>query len=72
MDRKIFNELKKNATTTRYTGLGEIDELDVDKFAELIVKECLSVVNQSILGTGDMADCALGSTMGDIKKHFGV
>lgn len=39
MNQRI-RELKKLASTTRYTGHGEIDELDTELFAKLIVREC--------------------------------
>jgi len=40
----------------------------IEKFAELIVKECLAVINQSN-GVGDDDVIKISR---DVKKHFGV
>ena len=43
MNERI-KELLKQATTTHYSGMGERDEVDQEKFAELIVLECVNAV----------------------------
>ena len=54
--------------------------IDLEKFAELIVRECISAVEQGLIENppeGDKSFCQ-GSVNGcelavsDIKKHFGV
>ena len=42
MNQRI-KELLKQATTTYISGMGERDEVDQEKFAELIVKECIGL-----------------------------
>ena len=64
MNERI-QELLKQATTTHYSGMGEKDEVDQEKFAELIVQECVHTVENR----GGMCG-ALSSNW--IKEHFGV
>lgn len=49
----------------------ERHELDPEKFAELIIKECLNFV-EPMPGSGDIDDLALEAAHNGIKKHFGV
>ena len=66
-------ELKKLATTTRYTGCGEIDELNLEKFAELIVEECIVIMNREIDEEESKEKNRTISDMMDLlEKHFGV
>ena len=66
MNERI-KELMKQASTTRVTGFGEIDTLDPEKFAELIVKECQEVVRWSIT-----MNSTIEQVPAFIKEHFGV
>lgn len=59
-------ELMKQASTTRVTGFGEIDTLDTEKFAELIIKECAELFP---LTSRPLSGGAIQSTL---KEHFGV
>ena len=43
----------------------------VKKFAELIVRECLTFV-EPMPGSGDIDDLALEAARDGIKEHFGV
>lgn len=58
---KRIKELLKQSTTTYLSGMGERDEVDQEKFAELIVRECAELVEYNSKGAGR-----------DIKEHFGV
>lgn len=73
MNQRI-RELKKQATTTRYTGHGEIDELDTELFAKLIVLWCAEIA--SSVGTNTMpTDFALDKCYeieSKIREYFGV
>lgn len=42
-----------------------------EKFAELIVRECLTFV-EPMPGSGDIDDLALEAAYNQIKEHFGV
>ena len=46
MNERI-KELLKQATTTYYSGMGERDEVDKEKFTKLIVQECMTIVSKS-------------------------
>jgi hypothetical protein len=52
----------------RLTAVAEMFEVELTKFAELIVKECLVVINQSN-GVGDDDVIRISK---DVEKHFGV
>jgi hypothetical protein len=60
-----IKELLKQATTTHYSGMGERDEVDQEKFAELIVRECCDVFVELRTRPADLA-------VKDVKKHFGL
>ena len=44
---------------------------EMEKFAELIVRECLTFV-EPMPGSGDIDDLALEAAREGIKEHFGV
>lgn len=48
-----------------------IGEPETEKFAELIVRECLTFV-EPMPGSGDIDDLALEAAHNSIKEHFGV
>ena len=52
-------------------GLMKWNEIRDAKFAELIVKECLTFV-EPMPGSGDIDDLALEAAYNQIKEHFGV
>lgn len=43
-----------------------------DKFAELLVQECLDVIERSHFGSGDEWDVAVLSVKEDVREHFEV
>ena len=53
------------------TSESNTDVLDPEKFAELIVRECLTFV-EPMPGSGDIDDLALEAAHNSIKEHFGV
>ena len=63
MNERI-KQLKEQATTYTWNGTDVTEELDEQKFAELIVKECASVALMS--NGNNLYVCEL------IKEHFGV
>jgi hypothetical protein len=70
MNERI-QKLAEQATTRVDAVLNEsmaYTYFDTEKFAELIVKECLVVINQSN-GVGDDDVIKISQ---DVKKHFGV
>ena len=42
------------------------------KFAELIVRECIGVVNKRYMGDNNREDFEVRRCAEDLKKHFGV
>ena len=43
-----------------------------EKFAELIVRECISTLNKSFMGDLNREDMEVRRCIEDVKKHFGV
>jgi hypothetical protein len=64
-----IKKLIKQSTTIRYSGPGEIEEFDKEKFAELIVKECAGIASEydapKMSGPGMII-------ANRIESHFGV
>ena len=71
MNERI-KEIIKQATTVEEHKWGvSYDKFDREKFAELIVKECLSIVEPTE-DSGDEWCVTLKETAQEIKEHFGV
>ena len=48
------------------------NNFDVEKFAELIVQECLGVLDKRFMGDLNREDREVRRCIADVKKHFGV
>jgi hypothetical protein len=70
---EIIKELIDRCTTHYNGGLGtEIEVFDKEKFAQLIVGECIKICSDVEADTEmDLSDGAL-VCMAEIKEHFGV
>ena len=71
MNKKI-SELLERATTVRYSGPGEIYEVDHELFAELIIEECCQALWTDACHMSDLAVEEFNSNSRKIKRHFGV
>ena len=76
---KRIKELAEQATKdkwklNRYMSDPVFDgcELDTEKFAELIVQDCLDVLNSRFMGDLNREDMEVKRCIEDVKKHFGV
>lgn len=47
MNQRI-KELLRQSTTVYFHGMGEIDEVDQEKFAELLIKEFLEIAHNNL------------------------
>jgi hypothetical protein len=45
---------------------------DKEKFAELIVQECIGVLNKRFMGDLNREDMEVRRCIADVEKHFGV
>jgi hypothetical protein len=45
---------------------------EMQKFAELIVQECIDVLNKRFMGDLNREDMEVRRCIADVKKHFGV
>ena len=50
----------------------QIDDIRDEKFAELIVKDCISTINKRFMGDLNREDMEVRRCIEDVKKHFGV
>ena len=48
------------------------ERFDPEKFAELIVQECVSVVEKRFVGDLNREDMEVRRCVADLKEHFGV
>ena len=46
--------------------------MDIEKFAELIVQECIETLNKRFMGDLNREDMEVRRCIDDVKKHFGV
>ena len=67
---KRIEKLIKKATTIHYSGPGEIEEFDPEKFAELIVREAAEVVENSAWNLPRGYKAIDQANL--VKEHFGV
>lgn len=83
MNNEILKQLKQEAQETFGEGLGGYYyRLDEDKFAELIIKECVNICETACLPIDvnmwrDMTKLAMSAYTAralaeEIKKHFGL
>ena len=72
MNERI-KKLKEQATSYTWNGNDVTEELDEQKFAELIVRECADICNKIYFDRYPDAEDFERSEEGDaIKQHFGV
>ena len=76
---KRIKELALQATKdkwklNRYMGDPVFDgrEIDTEKFAELIVQDCLGVLKRRFMGDLNREDMEVKRCIEDVKQHFGV
>lgn len=59
--------------TEKVTGIDEVEFFDKEKFAQLIVQECLDVVElRRSRGTVEVCKQECKAVMAEIKHHFGI
>ena len=69
MNERI-KKLKEQATSYTWNGNDVTEELDEQKFAELIVKECADDAKHHVMNISTYADADF--VYEQIKRHFGV
>jgi hypothetical protein len=71
LDAGLLNYVD-HETPRRYFINGNTEQEDVEKFAELIVRECVDTLNKRFMGDLNREDMEVRRCIEDIKKHFGV
>ena len=69
MNKRIFTELYKKAWGYFPCPAGEPE---LEKFAESLIQECISVVNQRYMGDNNREDMEILRCVEDLKSYFGV
>jgi hypothetical protein len=69
----LLQKLADQCRTEYHDGHGGfIEQFDEEKFAELIVKECVTVLNNRFMGDLNREDMEVRRCIADVKQHFGV
>jgi hypothetical protein len=77
MNERIF-ELAEQAHEETYRVMGSaclqeaFDDFYTEKFAELIVRECIQTIKNASMDSGDEWEDGLRFAQGAIEEHFGV
>jgi len=74
---KRIQELAEQATKDKWKTIGicvmfDGCKLDTEKFAELIVQDCLGVLKRRFMGDLNREDMEVKRCIEDVKQHFGV
>ena len=69
MNKRIVELMIENQNGHR--GLIWTEE-DKEEFAELLINECIGVVNKRYMGDNNREDFEVRRCVEDLKKHFGV
>ena len=78
---KLFNEqaikyaqesLNDIAIVNKSGIMYNYNDLYTEKFAELIVQECITTVQKRYMGDNNREDMEVLRCVADMKKHFGV
>jgi histone acetyltransferase (RNA polymerase elongator complex component) len=75
MNERIQQLEKQSYTEARHELGGTYMAFDKEKFAELIVKECMELVSATkdlAIEDGWNVDEAMSTAINDIEEHFGV
>lgn len=83
----MTNKIKMNKKTEKFIELLKKANIDyelylreshisslfgLERFAASIIEECISVVQNRDMGSGDSSDIEIRNCISDIKNHFGV
>jgi hypothetical protein len=52
--------------------MDQYDREAIERFAELLINECIGVVNKRYMGDNNREDMEVRRCVADLKKHFGV
>lgn len=55
-----------------WDSMDQYDHEAIEKFAQLIIKEAIGVVNKRYMGDNNREDFEVRRCVEDLKKHFGV
>ena len=69
--KELAEEAQQYAEYTTPQGLECFDTFK-EKFAELIVRECVDVLNKRYMGDQNREDMEVRRCIDDVKEHFGI
>lgn len=71
MNDRIEELFEQACFETEYDDVQNLKEMS-QRFAELIVKECVTVLNNRFMGDMNREDMEVRRCVADLKEHFGV
>jgi hypothetical protein len=71
LDAGLLNYVD-HETPRHYFINGNAEQEDVEKFAQLIIQECVDTLNKRFMGDLNREDMEVRRCIEDVKKHFGV
>ena len=71
MNDRIKDLFEQACFETEYDDVQNLKEMS-QRFAELIVKECVTVLNNRFMGDMNREDMEVRRCVADLKEHFGV
>jgi len=63
---------KEGVVNSRAFGHWALSDEELEKFAELIVRECIQTIQNESMNSGDEWEDGLRIAQGAIQEHFGV
>ena len=72
MNERIRELAMQTDRECEHLGQSDIGEDWVEKFAELIVQECVQTLRNRYMGDNNREDMEVRRCIEDVKKHFGV
>jgi hypothetical protein len=71
LDAGLLNYVD-HETPRHYFINGNAEQEDVEKFAQLVIQECVDTLNKRFMGDLNREDMEVRRCIEDVKKHFGL
>ena len=74
MNEKLEDLMYRAGLTAQgcWDSMDQYDREAIERFAELLINECIGIVNKRYMGDNNREDMEVRRCMKDLKKHFGV
>ena len=74
MNEKLEDLMYRAGLTAQgcWDSMDQYDREAIERFAELLINECIGIVNKRYMGDNNREDMEVRRCVKDLKKHFGV